>query len=153
MGLFAEALRQRSRDPEVAGLVNSINESVDALEGLFGELLDITRIDTGGVEVNPAPVRMRELFAGCACTSSRRWSKAPSAALAPSPTAMTICLNGTVVTSPAANTPGSRRLAARVDDDLADARQLERALQPLGVGHQADLHEHAFQIERVCSRR
>jgi signal transduction histidine kinase len=62
VGLFAEALRQRSRDPEVAGLVNSINESVDALEGLFGELLDITRIDTGGVDVNPAPVRMRELF-------------------------------------------------------------------------------------------
>ena len=63
MGLFAEALRSKSRDPEVAGLVNSINESVDALEGLFGELLDITRIDTGGVDVNPAPVRMRELFA------------------------------------------------------------------------------------------
>jgi signal transduction histidine kinase/CheY-like chemotaxis protein len=62
MGLFAEALRAKSRDPEVAGLVNSINESVDALEGLFGELLDITRIDTGGVEVSPAPVRMRELF-------------------------------------------------------------------------------------------
>ena len=63
VGLFAEALRQRSHDPEVASLVNSINESVDALEGLFGELLDITRIDTGGVDVNPAPVRMRELFA------------------------------------------------------------------------------------------
>lgn len=31
-----------------------------------------------------------------------RWSKAPSAALAPSPVAMTICLNGTVVASPAA---------------------------------------------------
>ncbi len=63
MGLFAEALRQRSHDPEVASLVNSINESVDALEGLFGELLDITRIDTGGVDVNPAPVRLHELFA------------------------------------------------------------------------------------------
>lgn len=63
MGLFAEALRQRVRDPEVASLVNSINESVDALEGLFGELLDITRIDTGGVEVNPAPVRLKEMFA------------------------------------------------------------------------------------------
>ena len=62
MGLFAEALRQRSHDPEVASLVNSINESVDALEGLFSELLDITRIDTGGVDVNPAPVRLRELF-------------------------------------------------------------------------------------------
>ena len=63
MGLFAEALRQRSHDPEVASLVNSINESVDALEGLFGELLDITRIDTGGVDVIPAPLRLRELFA------------------------------------------------------------------------------------------
>jgi signal transduction histidine kinase len=63
MGLFAEALRQRAHDPEVAALVNSINESVDALEGLFGELLDITRIDTGGVDVNPAPVAMRDLFA------------------------------------------------------------------------------------------
>jgi signal transduction histidine kinase/CheY-like chemotaxis protein len=62
MGLFAEALRQRVHDPEVAALVNSINESVDALEGLFGELLDITRIDTGGVEVNPAAVRLREVF-------------------------------------------------------------------------------------------
>jgi signal transduction histidine kinase/CheY-like chemotaxis protein len=62
MGLFAEALRQRTHEPEVAKLVNSINESVDALEGLFGELLDITRIDTGGVDVNPAPVRLRDLF-------------------------------------------------------------------------------------------
>ena len=63
MGLFAEALRQRSHDPEVASLVNSINESVDALEGLFAELLDITRIDTGGVDVNPAPLHLRDLFA------------------------------------------------------------------------------------------
>jgi signal transduction histidine kinase/CheY-like chemotaxis protein len=63
MGLFAEALRQRSHDPEVASLVNSINESVDALEGLFSELLDITRIDSGGVEVRPEPVRMREMLA------------------------------------------------------------------------------------------
>ncbi len=63
MGLFAEALRQRVHEPEVAAMVNSINESVDALEGLFSELLDITRIDSGGVDVNPAPTRMRELFA------------------------------------------------------------------------------------------
>lgn len=65
MGLFAEALRQKSErtgDPEVASLVNSINQSVDALEGLFGELLDMTRIDSGGVDVQPAPVRLRDLF-------------------------------------------------------------------------------------------
>jgi two-component system, sensor histidine kinase len=70
MGLFAEALRQRTHDPEVASLVNSINESVDALEGLFGELLDITRIDTGGVDVNPRRCRCASCSRGCACTSS-----------------------------------------------------------------------------------
>ena len=62
MGLFAEALRQRTHDPEVAQLVNSINESVDALEGLFSELLDITRIDSGGVEVNPQSFSVGDIF-------------------------------------------------------------------------------------------
>lgn len=63
LGLFAEALRQRSHDPDLMPLVHSINESVDALEGLFGELLDITRIESGRVEAHPAPVRLAELFA------------------------------------------------------------------------------------------
>jgi len=63
MGLFAEALRDRIRgDEEVTHLVNSINSSVDALEGLFGELLDITKIDTGGVEPQPEHFALRELF-------------------------------------------------------------------------------------------
>jgi signal transduction histidine kinase len=62
MGLFAEALRQRVHEPEVAHLVNSINESVDALEGLFSELLDITRIDSGGVEVHPRHVRVDDIL-------------------------------------------------------------------------------------------
>jgi signal transduction histidine kinase len=62
MGLFAEALRQRTREPEVAQLVNSINESVDALEGLFSELLDITRIDSGGIEVNPEHFGIGDIF-------------------------------------------------------------------------------------------
>ncbi|WP_295637956.1 ATP-binding protein [uncultured Methylibium sp.] len=63
MGLFAEALRARTKgDDEVLHLVNSINSSVDALEGLFGELLDITKIDTGGVEPRPEHFTLRELF-------------------------------------------------------------------------------------------
>jgi signal transduction histidine kinase len=62
MGLFAEALRQKSHDEEVVHLVNSINGSVDALEGLFSELLDITRIDTGGVEVNPQHFEVGDIF-------------------------------------------------------------------------------------------
>jgi two-component system, sensor histidine kinase len=62
MGLFAEALRQRVHEPEVAQLVNSINESVDALEGLFSELLDITRIDSGGIEVNEQHFEVADLM-------------------------------------------------------------------------------------------
>ena len=70
LGLFAEALRHRvGADVEVAHLVNSINSSVDALEGLFSELLDITKIDTGGVEA-----RARELL-------GRGDVRAPEAAL------------------------------------------------------------------------
>ncbi|MBH1986432.1 MAG: hybrid sensor histidine kinase/response regulator [Burkholderiales bacterium] len=62
LGLFAEALRTRSKDDGVAQLVNSINSSVDALEGLFSELLDITKIDTGGVDIEPEHFAMRDLF-------------------------------------------------------------------------------------------
>jgi two-component system, sensor histidine kinase len=62
MGLFAEALRQKSHDEEVSQLVNSINASVDALEGLFSELLDITRIDTGGVEVHDSHFEVGEIL-------------------------------------------------------------------------------------------
>ena len=63
MGLFAEALRQRVRDAEVADLVASIQASVDALEGLFGELLDLSRLDAGAVALDPRPVRLETLYA------------------------------------------------------------------------------------------
>jgi len=63
MGLFAEALRGRvGPDPEVQRLAASINSAVDALEGLFSELMDITRIDSGGVQVRPEHVNVGELF-------------------------------------------------------------------------------------------
>jgi signal transduction histidine kinase len=53
MGLFAAALADKVRDPEVQQVVHSINASVDALEGLFNELLDISKIDAGVVKANP----------------------------------------------------------------------------------------------------
>jgi signal transduction histidine kinase/CheY-like chemotaxis protein len=62
LGLFAEALRSRSHDEQVVHLVNSINSSVDALEGLFSELLDITKIDTGGVEALPRHFALADVF-------------------------------------------------------------------------------------------
>ncbi|MCC6656670.1 MAG: hybrid sensor histidine kinase/response regulator [Rhodocyclaceae bacterium] len=49
MGLFAAALADKARDPEVRNMVDSINASVDALESLFNELLDISKIDAGAI--------------------------------------------------------------------------------------------------------
>ena len=43
-------------------LINSINSSVDALDGLFSELMDITKIDTGGVEPRPTDFQLDEVF-------------------------------------------------------------------------------------------
>ena len=53
MGLFAAALHERIKDPEVLHVVKSINASVAALDGLFNELLDISKIDSGVIRPNP----------------------------------------------------------------------------------------------------
>ena len=63
MGLFAETLRQRTRDAEAAELVASIQASMDALEGLFAELMDLSRLDAGAVALQPQPVPLGPLYA------------------------------------------------------------------------------------------
>jgi signal transduction histidine kinase/ActR/RegA family two-component response regulator len=70
LGLFAAALAEKVHDPDVMNVVRSINSSVDALDSLFNELLDISRIDAGVVKVNrrhfplePILMRLRTDFA------------------------------------------------------------------------------------------
>ena len=76
LGLFAEALRQKSRDDEATQLVNSINGSVDALDGLFSELLDITKHRHRRRRAAAAPTSSStRCFASCGCTSSRSRSR------------------------------------------------------------------------------
>src|SRR3989442_1026336 len=84
---------------------------------------------------------------------------------------MMICLYGAVVESPAANTPTalvwpfasttispkrfsstlplSHSVFGSVDDNFAEAVQLDAALEPLGVWHEPDLHEHARQRDAL----
>jgi len=62
MGLFASALAQKIRDPEVTGVIASINASVQALEALFNELLDISKIDSGVIEPNLTHFPLEEVF-------------------------------------------------------------------------------------------
>ncbi len=62
MGLLAGALRQKNLDGESARLAGSINESVDALEGLFSQLLDLTRLDSGVIEAQPQHFGLSEVY-------------------------------------------------------------------------------------------
>jgi signal transduction histidine kinase len=63
MGLFAAALTQKVRDPEVTGVISSINASVQALEALFNELLDLSKIDAGAIKPDLTDFALREVFA------------------------------------------------------------------------------------------
>ena len=63
MGLFAAALAARVRDPGVTPLVASIRASVEALEHLFAELLDLSRLDAGALRPAPAAFALGPLFA------------------------------------------------------------------------------------------
>lgn len=62
MGLFAAALADKAHDPEVRNMVGSINASIDALESLFNELLDISKIDAGAIRPRNGPLPLRPLL-------------------------------------------------------------------------------------------
>lgn len=63
LGLYAAALRDADKGRRSAALAEKIGESVDALESLFDELLDIARIDSGGVHAMPRDFRLQQVFA------------------------------------------------------------------------------------------
>lgn len=50
IGLFTSTLAEQAATPEVKQLVASINQSVRALQSLFNELLDISKIDSGVIK-------------------------------------------------------------------------------------------------------
>jgi signal transduction histidine kinase/CheY-like chemotaxis protein len=62
LGLFASALARRVDRPEQVNLVNSIRESIGAMTEMFGALLDLTRIDAGGIEPKPQAFALEPLL-------------------------------------------------------------------------------------------
>lgn len=63
LGLFAAALSLKVRDADLRPLVGSINDSVEALEGLFAQLLDLSRLEAGALQAAPARTALAPLFA------------------------------------------------------------------------------------------
>jgi signal transduction histidine kinase len=62
LSLFVAAMRPRKMDDEARELLDHIDGSVRAMGGLFGGLLDISRLDAGVVEVNRGPVLVQPLL-------------------------------------------------------------------------------------------
>lgn len=62
LGLFATALRDVVGHATGRDLVLRIGDSIGALDRLFDELLDISRLDAGTVEVRPRNVELQTLF-------------------------------------------------------------------------------------------
>ncbi|MEJ1965363.1 MAG: hybrid sensor histidine kinase/response regulator [Gammaproteobacteria bacterium] len=62
LSLFVAALRGRDMDGESRGLLDHIDTSVRSLSGLFGGLLDISRLDAGVVDVKRVSFAIQPLI-------------------------------------------------------------------------------------------
>jgi signal transduction histidine kinase/ActR/RegA family two-component response regulator len=62
LGLFAAALDARIRYPEVRSIVSNINSSIAALEALFNELLDVSKLDAGVILPSRTSFPVQRLF-------------------------------------------------------------------------------------------
>jgi signal transduction histidine kinase len=62
LGLFASALARRVDKAEQVALVNNIEEASRSMAAMFGALLDLTRIDAGGIKPAPAQFPLAPLL-------------------------------------------------------------------------------------------
>jgi signal transduction histidine kinase/CheY-like chemotaxis protein len=62
LGMFSQALAERTQDAEDSVLVQRIANSVSALEALFSALLDVSKLDAGAVVAHPIDMPVRPLL-------------------------------------------------------------------------------------------
>jgi signal transduction histidine kinase/ActR/RegA family two-component response regulator len=62
LSLFSSSLQSLELDAEAQGVVGKIHSNIAALEGLFGALLDISKLEAGVVTPQAEPVAAAELF-------------------------------------------------------------------------------------------
>lgn len=62
LGLFVAALARRARDGDLAPLVASVRAALGALESQFAQLIDLSRLEAGALEVSRERVPLAPLF-------------------------------------------------------------------------------------------
>ena len=156
LGLFAAALSVRVRDAGSRPLVGSINASVEALERLFAQLLDLSRLEAGALHAVPTRLPLAPLFARLAADFApqadaaglrlrfrprgSRWS--PTRCCWSACCATSSC-NALRYTAPGGVLVAARRRAGAVRIDVVDT----------GVGIAAEDRERVFERLRPGLRR
>lgn len=62
LGLYVSSFREMQRDPHDARTIEQIQASVDSLESLFDEILDISRLDAGDLQPAHSHFALRRVF-------------------------------------------------------------------------------------------
>ncbi len=149
LGLFTDHLRETLRDqPKALQIADRIESSVEAMEGLFDALLDISRLDAGVIEKNVChfPVqrllaRIEATFAPLAIERGLRFSVVRSRAVVRSDPVLLERIVGNLVANAIKYTAqggvvvGCRRRAAGVSIQVWDS----------GPGISEDHHNEVFQ--------
>jgi signal transduction histidine kinase len=89
LGMFIGALRSHRLSRRSAELVDQMDASIGALDGLFGSLLDISRLDAGAVEGRPGTVALQPLFTRL-CAELEAEAQAKGVELVAAPTAAAV---------------------------------------------------------------
>jgi len=147
LGLFAAALDAKARDPDLKRLVASMQTSVDALEGLFAQLLDLSRLEAGALSPERTMVPLQPLFTRLAADFAPQ-ALAHGLGLRIVPTTLTVVSDPVLlerilrnyVTNAVRYTPaggivvGARRRGAAIRIDVVDS----------GIGIARELHARIF---------
>jgi len=62
VGLLAESIALRNRDPALTGTLQDLRQGVQSLQWMCNALLDLSRIETGAVQARPQPVPLAPLL-------------------------------------------------------------------------------------------
>lgn len=62
LGLFVAALAEKELSPEARGILGRIDSCVDSLDHMLRNLMDISRLDAGAIEVHPVSFPLGQLF-------------------------------------------------------------------------------------------
>ena len=89
LGMFVGALRAHRLEPRTVAVIDQVDSSVAALDGLFTSLLDISRLDADAVQSRPADIAIQPLI-DRVCRDLAPEAEAKDVTLAVAPTALAV---------------------------------------------------------------